>query len=251
MKSENGNARRAVVRALAWASALGLAASAIYAWVLMKRMERIAGARDAITTATEAYWSTAIRAMSPTARQSARHHLNGASSSGRGVVDVYLAGLEPGSVEQNGIRVRGAEVQMVTMVKYGDRVPSLYVEWLGTTASAVCWPDVRLGQARLRTWTVPFASWRGAYALNDGLHEVLDSRAGYASDLEQVVALEPIESEKIGAYFGVFVPTPEYQIHLFEFGSWKGSVAIYARQAPEKPHLLLFTPIGILKREML
>jgi hypothetical protein len=248
MKSENKKARRAVVRALAWAGLLGLAASAVYAWVLMKRMELIVDASDAITTSTEAYWSTSIRAMSPTARQIVKRHLNDASTSGRGVVDVYLAGLKPGSVEQNGIQVRNAEVQMVTMVKYGASAPSLYVEWSGTTASALCWPDARLGQARLRMWAVPFASWRGAYALNDSLHEVLDSHAGFASDLDQVVVLEPIESEKIGAYFAVFVPTPEYQIHVFEFGTWKGSVAIYARQAPEKPHLRLFTPIGILKR---
>lgn len=245
-----GTGRRLAVRRLAsWGGALGLVALAAYAIILNSRLGEITHFRRLVDDASETYQSAAMEAMSSGARRSLVGYLE-ESQDLRGHAELHLAGLETALVERNGIRVNGVSVRLVTMVGYGTPTPSLYVRLQGATTSVFASPRVTVTGSPVQLRSVPLAWWLGAYAHSGELSDVVDGQMMTVGEPRMVAAAAPSSGGEIAAYFAAFVPTPAYQLHVFQFGRWQGSVAVWGVEHPERPRLRLFGPAGVVEQDV-
>lgn len=245
-----GTRRPLAVRRLAsWGGALGLVALAAYSIILDSRLQEITHLGRLVDDASETYESAAMEAMSSGARRSLAGYLE-ESQDLRGHAELHLAGLETALVERNGIRVDGVSVRLVTMVGYGTGTPSLYVRLQGNTASLFASPRVTVSGSPVRLRSVPLAWWIGAYAHNGDLSDVIDGQMMTVREPRVVAAAAPSSGEEIAAYFAAFVPTPAYQLHIFQFGRWQGSVAVWGVEHPERPRLRLFGPTAVVEQDV-
>ncbi len=248
MKTAHARYRSPIRNLCAWAVALVLVLLATFFWILQSRLREIVRVGDIVENATRKHYAAATRAMGLEPRKSMLSYLDAAArGNGRGTTEVYLAGLDASVVERDGLRVEGATARIVEMVYYESAAPALYVQWQGDASLLYSSPKVSIGRTRVQLYSVPLAWFRGTFAHNGMLDDLSRARLPSEDGWIEVIPAEEPEGQGLKAYFAAFVPTPAYQIHVFESGVWKGSVAIYSRQKPDRPRVRIFCSDGVCR----